>query len=141
MDHYEAMVGPSGFFAFGKDSPGIISNWFLASRPGDYVMCYMREMLLLYWREFDRPLQYHFFHQILKESYFLDKDIEKVMSNMPDLGWEPRAVNRKMAKVFEPEQFAQMKQRSPVHKLSHKVKKSASHSKTTIAAVVRGEAS
>lgn len=142
INEFHEMVSPSGFFAFdkGTSNRGLISNWFMASEAGSYPMCLMRELLLLYWENYSRPVHYFFFHQFFNLSYQADKKFRMSVHKAPLLDWKPRELKALMLKKFERESFNRALCSSPVHKLTYKIPISKFNSKTTIAAIVRGDA-
>lgn len=142
MEHYTHMLGRSGLFLFKKfKSKDIASNWFMASEAGNYLMCLQREILLKYWTSFNFVIHYFFYHQILKELCDLDAQANQIYEGIVENGWQPRSINRKLKKNFDQNIISDMLSKSPVHKLSYKAQREKNLSKTTLAAIVRGEVS
>lgn len=117
---FNDMTEGSGFFAFGKGKPGVISSWFLASQPHSYIACMMRDAMRLYWNVFDRPITYFYMHQIWLQLYQLDDRFRAYADSIPDLGINPRAVHRAMLKDVDAVDVDLLLAGSFVHKLTYK---------------------
>jgi len=137
---FNRMVGEGGLFVFNKGTGnrGDISNWFLAARAGSYPMCLMREMLISYWKQYERPVHYFFFHQFFRRTYARDADFRKVVDLAPDLGWDPRAMKAILLENYGSVSLEAEIEKSPVHKLSYKLPQNKINSKTILASFVRG---
>ncbi|MDQ0849760.1 hypothetical protein QFZ65_001698 [Arthrobacter sp. B3I9] len=120
QDVYPELVAGSGFFAFGKDKPGLISNWFLASEQGNYITRMTRDALKLYWGTYDRPITYFFMHHLFMYLYRLDDRFGSLWDKATVRPDDPRAVNRSMLKEQEEVNLGVLLSGSFVHKLSHK---------------------
>ena len=116
------LVRGSGFFAFGKDKPGVISNWFLASEPGNYVTLMLRDALRLYYGAYDKPIMYFFMHQIFLYLTRLDDRFGRLWDKTTVMAADPRGVNRALLKDVSEVDLEAMLAGSFVHKLTHKNK-------------------
>lgn len=135
---FGALVGTSGFFAFPNGNDGVMSNWFLASAPGNYVVCMMKHALLAYWEHHDRAVHYLFFHQIFRTLYIVDPEFQRLWDARSHLAGDPRAVIRCMSKAMTEAQLRRLLQRSPVHKLTYK-SRGGMNSMSALASIVRGD--
>lgn len=120
LDKFESMTSASGFFAFGKGNPGVISSWFMASRPHSYIVCMMRDAMRLYWNVYDRPITYYYMHQIWLQLYMMDDRFRAYADRIPDLGVDPRAINRAMLRKHSEVDMSALLEGSFVHKLTYK---------------------
>lgn len=116
------LVRGSGFFAFGKDKPGVISNWFLASEPGNYMTLMLRDALRLYYGAYDKPIMYFFMHQIFLYLTRLDDRFGRLWDKTTVMAADPRAVNRALLKDVSDVDLDALVAGSFVHKLTHKNK-------------------
>ncbi|MFJ2619679.1 capsular polysaccharide synthesis protein [Glutamicibacter sp. NPDC087344] len=138
LGKFESMTNESGFFAFGKGSPGVISSWFMASRPHSYIACMMRDAMRLYWSVYDRPITYYYMHQIWLQLYRMDDRFRAYADRIPNLGVDPRAVNRAMLRQRSEVDVSSLLDGSFVHKLTYKnppelvTKDTVAHYMTTI---------
>lgn len=124
------LLSGSGFFAFDKpgQAAGLMSNWFLASKPGNYLTVMNREALVLYWAMYDRVVTYFFMHQMFRHMYRLDERFHRLWNKTTRMSDNPRAVNRILTAEFETVDYVAALAQSFVHKLSYKVSSGASDS-------------
>lgn len=120
LEKFDAMTKESGFFAFGKGNPGVISSWFMASRPHSYIACMMRDAMRLYWSIYDRPITYYYMHQIWLQLYRMDDRFRAYADLVPDLNVDPRAINRAMLHRHSETDISSLLEGSFVHKLTYK---------------------
>lgn len=119
-DAYPDMVRSSGFYAFGKGKPGLISSWFLASEAGNYITCMTRDALRLYFGVYDQPIMYFFLHQMFMYLHRLDERFGKLWDKSTVLPVDPRALNRALLKEVSDVDLSSLIAGSFVHKLTHK---------------------
>lgn len=120
IHRFDEMVAPAGFFVFGKNKPGVISNWFLASKPHSYIACMIRDSMRLFWDVFEKPITYYHMHQIWLQLYRMDDRFAAHASRIPDLEVDPRAINRAMLEELANVNVDTLLAGSFVHKLTHK---------------------
>ncbi|MFK4770533.1 capsular polysaccharide synthesis protein [Rhizobium sp. ZW T2_16] len=135
----QRLIENSGFFAFPKGKDGVISSWFLASQPGNYVSCLIREMMIAYCSEHPGPDHYFALHQIFKLCFEKDAQFRSIVLSIDPGKSKPRQMNRLMLKSASGINFPEVYRSSFVHKLSWKHKPEQVTSKTLIAAVARGD--
>lgn len=125
---YPQLVAGSGFFAFNKpgQNDGRMSNWFLASKPGNYVTIMCRDSLLLYWSLYDRVITYFFMHQMFRHMYRLDGRFHRLWDRTTRMPDNPRAMNRLLKSDYVETEFEKAMGGSFVHKLSYKFSLTAS---------------
>lgn len=112
---------PSGFFAFKRDDRPL-ANWFLACRPGDYVMLMWREAQYMYWRHFDRKLDYFIAHLIFQALCEVDDEVAARWDATPTLSADPpHAFQRAMHEPYDEARFRNLLDGCFIHKLTHKV--------------------
>lgn len=110
----------SNFFAFLKDFPGGVSSWYWAAKPGCFTISLLREMMLAYWKEYEKLAHYFVMHQILKELYKLDATVKSEMQGIPIFNWNPRKMKSVLLKSASSQSYTALSHASPVHKLTYK---------------------
>lgn len=122
----------SGFFAFKReDRP--LANWFLACRPADYVMLTWREAQYVYWRHFDKKLDYFIAHLIFGALCEVDEEFGAQWAATPTLNAEPpHAFQRAMHEPYDEARFEDLLEGCFVHKLTHKFDPSLLESDTLL---------
>ncbi|UWX96157.1 capsular polysaccharide synthesis protein [Arthrobacter zhaoxinii] len=138
QDIFQHLVTPSGFFAFDKEKPGLISSWFLASNPGSYITCMTRDALRLYFGVYDKPITYFFLHQMFVFMYRLDDRFEKLWDKRSTPRADPRAVHRALLRDVGDVNLNELLAGSFVHKLTHKNKPELVSETSVQQALVRG---
>ena len=76
---FPTVESESGFFAFHGDKSYItlLSNWFLASRPGDVISVLLRDALYYYWLKQTSLEHYFLFHFMFEALYNLVDEFRK----------------------------------------------------------------
>lgn len=96
------------------------SSWFLHAEKGNVLLTAVRDLLAEFWRHESRCPHPYYFHLMLalavKESAACAKAWEAMpfFSNVP-----PHVLQFELFRRFDPERFEEIKQMSPVHKLTH----------------------
>ncbi|MFJ5487105.1 capsular polysaccharide synthesis protein [Hansschlegelia beijingensis] len=138
---HEDLTQGSDFFAFPLGGDGRISSWCLASKPGSYLACMMREAQQAYWRAFSGPVIYLFFHFIFRCLVLLDPDFGTLWARCPRPEGNPRALSRRVfLRSFAADEVEERVRRSFVLKLSHKVDAAKLAPDSAIASLVRRSA-
>lgn len=118
-ERFEELL-PSGFFAF-RYHDALISNWFLASEPGNYVSAIVYQGLCEYWRRRDIKVHYYFNHHLFESLYYLDPEFTAVWDATPDLSsLPPHALQVAMHDPYTPEKMDELLNQSFIHKLTYK---------------------
>ena len=111
-----------------------ISNWFITSCTGNWVLKELRELLYRYWEQYDCVVHYYMFH------LFFGMIVEKhpdVASRMPRYGNRiPHYLSRRMGDEYDVEWMEKLKEHSCFHKLSSRLEKSVLERKGTFYDVV-----
>lgn len=110
----------SGFFAFTReDRP--LASWFLASEPNDYIVRMWREAHCVYWRHYDKKMDYFLTHHLFAALCQLDEEFRARWAASTTIRAEaPHGFQRAMAEPYEPERFRSLLSQSFVHKLTYK---------------------
>ena len=121
----EYLLMDGHFFAFRElRLKGRISNWFLSSSCGAQTAQLMAAALVLFWREFDAPPHYHFFHDIFETIVLIDPDVSKEFSESKVLDRHtPHVLQKNLMSKFNDTWYSGMLNSSFVHKLTHKYDK------------------
>ncbi|ASY33184.1 MULTISPECIES: capsular polysaccharide synthesis protein [unclassified Streptomyces] len=110
----------SGFFAF-RYHDALISNWFIASKPGNYITGMVYQGLCEYWRRRDIDVNYYFNHHLFESLYYLDPEFAQVWDRTPDISSHPpHALQRAMHDPFTEERLQELLDQSFIHKLTYK---------------------
>lgn len=122
QDIYPDLIAGSGFFAFNKpgQNDGQMSNWFLASKPGNYMTIMCRDSLMMYWSLYDRVITYFFMHQMFRHMYRLDGRFHRLWDRTTRMPDNPRAMNRLLKSEYVESEVEKAMSGSFVHKLSYK---------------------
>jgi Capsular polysaccharide synthesis protein len=76
----------SGFFAFDRPGPDrLLSSWFLAARPGNYIVQRWAERTLEYWQGRKFRHHYFWFHHIFGDEYEKNSDFRLIWDNTPKI--------------------------------------------------------
>ncbi len=76
----------SGFFAFDRPGPDrLISSWFLAAKPGNYIVQRWAERTLEYWQGRKFRHHYFWFHYIFGDEYEKNSDFRLIWDNTPKI--------------------------------------------------------
>lgn len=120
-DKFEELTAGSGLFAFRKNQPEAISNWFLMAQPGNYNMRLLRDAIHLYWRVFDKSIYYFYFHQIFRFLYKLDPRFHALWNKgtMPRV--EVHGLQARMHQALADQSVDELMALNFVHKLTYKV--------------------
>ncbi|MFI6088763.1 capsular polysaccharide synthesis protein [Streptomyces sp. NPDC051218] len=117
--NFDALV-TSGFFAF-RYHDALISNWFLAARPGNYITEMMYQAQCAYWRHRNIDVHYFFPHHMFESLYYLDPQFAAVWDATPDLSSHPpHELQKAMQEPYDDARFGQLVSKSFVHKLTYK---------------------
>jgi len=116
----QELSGQSGFFAFTRfDAP--LANWFLASRPGDYVVLLWREAIYAYWRQFDRKISYFLSHNLFGELLRQDPEFRRRWEMTPRLRADPPLLfQRAMREPYDEPRYRELLGGCFIHKLTYK---------------------
>jgi len=122
QDIFPLLIGDCGFFAFKLNNRGGISNWFLAAERGNYMARLMYETLQLYWRIYEKPIFYFFFHAIFKELVQMDRKFQEAWNRISQLEVDPNALRKSLPTQKSVEELNALCAGSFVHKLTYKHK-------------------
>lgn len=76
----------SGFFAFDRPGPDrLLSSWFLAAKPGNYIVQRWAERTLEYWQGRKSRDHYFWFHYIFGAEYEKNADFRLIWDNTPKI--------------------------------------------------------
>ena len=113
----------SGFSTFHYGN-GRLTSWFLAAQPGNYLISMLREAHYVYWRTFDRSIDYYVFHHMFESIVLLDERARKEWDASTLLrAGPPHALQHAMHDPYDPARFADLIDRTFVHKLTFKYPK------------------
>jgi tetratricopeptide (TPR) repeat protein len=119
----ESLLESADTFAFTYSTP-MISSWFLASRPGSYVIHLWRAALFMWWEERAHLLGYFLLHHFFEMLYEMDDrfraDWDKGIRLSSD---PPHALQATMLEDYEPARYRSALENSFIHKLTHKARK------------------
>jgi hypothetical protein len=116
----------SGFFAFENRDPDLlVSSWFLAAKPGNYVAQRWSEITLEYWNGRKHRHHYFWFHHLFRDEYDKNPDFRLIWDNTPKIAgagpayytWQGRTLWNALA---EPDRKLITGAYSPLLKLYHK---------------------
>lgn len=111
-----------------------ISNWFISSCAGNWVLMELRALLYRYWEQYDCVVHYYMFH------LFFGMIVEKrpdVAARMPKYGNRvPHYLSRRMGDEYDAEWMEKLKTHSCFHKLSSRLEKSVLESEGTFYDIV-----
>lgn len=130
----------SGFFAF-RHPERMLSSWFLAARPGNYVVSMLLKAHYTYWRHHERAVHYHVFNMLFEALYLLDERFAAAWDATPELdGDAPYELQRVMYEPYDEERWQALVGGSFIHKLTHKLDLERLEPDSMIATWVRGDA-
>lgn len=122
------VLGP-GFFAFDRPGPDrLISSWFLAAEPNNYIIRRWAELTLQYWRNRPQRDDYFWFHHLFGSEYRNDIEFGEIYDRMPKLSADgphyyiPQDVTL-WAPVTELDRAMLTNGEIPLLKLSHKLRR------------------
>lgn len=110
------------FFMFTKwtnklrNSPNIASNWFIRAEKQHVLLVKLQDFLHLYWKEYNVPLCYHFFHiyfTLLAKYHSKEWEETPVISNTPY-----EILSNLLHKPFNKKQWEVITENAFLHKLS-----------------------
>jgi hypothetical protein len=117
---FQREVSGSGWFCYRHT--GRISNWFLCSAGDNYVARMMYEGLVEFWRDFDKPTHYFFFHHMFEALALLDARFQEQFQASPVIRSRPSLrIQRALFEPFDAKAFEQMLSAAAVHKLTYKI--------------------
>lgn len=113
-------LAPTGFFAFERE-PNFPSSWLLISAPGNYLTAMWREAVHVYWKHFDRLLDYFVLGPLFEALCWLDPPFQKQWEATPRLSAQgPHAFGLEQFEQYEPTRYAQLLNSCFVQKLTYK---------------------
>lgn len=119
VKHTEELLD-SGFFAF-RYKHARISNWFLASNPGNYIPSMMVEGLNEYWRDQELDVSYFFYHHMFECFYYLDPKFAAIWDATANVSAHPpHRLQRAFQEPYSEDLLRELAFSSFVHKLSYK---------------------
>lgn len=98
-----------------------MSSWWMAATKGEKVICDVRDMLFSYWEKEERLRDYFLLHIIFSKVINEDSFNLATFRSIPYVcNSVPHMLSRKMEFEYDEEEWAHIKNMSPVHKLSNK---------------------
>jgi hypothetical protein len=117
----------SGFFAFDRPGPDrLLSTWFLAAKPNNYIVKRWAERTLEYWQGRKRRDNYFWFHYLFGTEYEKDEAFRLSYDNTPKMSaagphyYLPQGVSL-WAPLTERDKQVITGVYSPLLKLSHRL--------------------
>jgi len=113
----------TGFFAysFRDGQEFLLSNWFLASRPGEIIPKLLRDALYYYWQKKDEIEYYFLFHYIFEALYNLNAEFCASWDSVYFLDRDiPHILQGKLSNQFNIIEWKEIMSLSIVHKLTYK---------------------
>ena len=123
IDQFYELTGQAGFFAFrDAEHPYRLSNWFIASRPGNYVIGALLRAHMAYWSHFTAPIEYHFFHHLFEGLYHTDSKFRAIVGRSMVIDRRvPHALQRVLHEELTAEVVEGLLSSCFIHKLTHKL--------------------
>ncbi|GIF36419.1 capsular polysaccharide synthesis protein [Actinoplanes xinjiangensis] len=137
--HIDRALAQGSVFAFTYTGPYLV-NWFLASRPGSYVMHLWRAASFLWWEKrgeiVDFLLHHHIFEMLhrLDDRFRTEWDAGLRLNATP-----PHALQSVLLRPYDPEMFQTITEGAFVHKLRHQLPAAAGGSESYLARIIRGD--
>jgi len=138
-------ISNSGFFAFAKPGPDrMMSNWFLASYPGNYIAAKCLEGCQKYWLGRHERDQYFWFHYMFADIYQNDIKFKECWDLTPELSADaPHSFLSYDDTFFIPlthriKKFID-KTDIPLFKLTHKYNKEAAKEDSVVYYLINGK--
>jgi hypothetical protein len=124
LDNWLPILMQSGFFAFNK--PGIdrmLSSWFLAAKKDNYIIKIWKKYVDIYWKYAKKPSVYYWFHYIFEDIFKKNQKFRYYWLNTPKISAHPpHLLQKNILKKKNIRDCLDSLNKSPVHKLSHKIK-------------------
>nr|WP_255495858.1 capsular polysaccharide synthesis protein [Paludibacter sp. 221] len=97
------------------------SNWCMSAKPGNKIVCDMRNLLYEYWRRERFLVHYFIFHLLFSIAIDFDEENKKAWEDMPYYNNEnPHILWFEFFREFDEQRFKEICKYSPVHKLTYK---------------------
>jgi tetratricopeptide (TPR) repeat protein len=129
----------SSVFAFNYTGP-YISSWFLAARPGSYVVHLWRAACFLWWEKRGELVDYFLMHHVFEMLYHLDDrfradwDAGTRLNSKP-----PHALQEVMLQAYDPDMYQTVMEGAFAHKLRYKFQAHELQSESYLARIIRGD--
>ncbi|MEV0898684.1 capsular polysaccharide synthesis protein [Actinoplanes sp. NPDC049802] len=137
--HVDRALAKGSVFAFDYTGP-YLSNWFLAARPGSYIMHLWRAASFLWWEkrgELIDPLLHHHIFEMLWHSD--DRFRSEWDAGMRLNATPPHALQSVMLRPYEPEMFQTIMEGAFAHKLRLRYETGELSSESYLARIIRGD--
>lgn len=137
--HVDRALAKSSVFAFTYTGPYLV-NWFLASRPGSYLMHLWRAASFLWWEKrgeiVDVLLHHHIFEMLhrLDDRFRTEWDAGLRLNATP-----PHALQAVLFRPYDQEMFQTITEGAFVHKLRHQLPSGFGGSESYLARIIRGD--
>ncbi|WP_229071317.1 capsular polysaccharide synthesis protein [Actinoplanes sp. DH11] len=137
--HITRALERSSVFAFNYTGP-YISSWFLAARPGSYVIHLWRAACFLWWEKRGELIDYFLMHHVFEMLYHLDDrfraewDAGLRLNSKP-----PHALQTVMLESYDPDMYQTVMEGSFAHKLRYKYQPHELRSESYLARILRGD--
>lgn len=97
---------------------GSVSNWFIASHPGNPLLADVLSKLYAYWKDHDCLLQYYMMHLFIADAA---RQYPEMIQSMP-YGWSVPCIvlGKHLGDTFNPEQWNRFSNKVYWHKLSYR---------------------
>jgi len=106
-----------------------LSNWFITSCSGNWVLKELRDLLFSYWRDYDCVVHYYMFHLFF--TMIMEKHPEVAMA-IPKHGNKlPHYLSRIINEKYDEDLLQELKKRTCFHKLSYRLAGGVENSKDT----------
>lgn len=106
-----------------------ISNWFISANANNRYLLMIRDMLYMYWRDYDCVVQYHVFHFFFA---LIARKCPEVVSAMPVAYSMPcLQLDSRMADDFDASWYGSLTEKVLFHKLNYRVPKKALENKSS----------
>lgn len=108
---------------WGAPGKAQISNWLIASHPGNGIIIRTRELLYEYWKRNNSLKHYFIFHILFQVAVDTDPELQRQWREVPYFNnASPHCMQRDLFQPYSAERWEQLKLMSPIHKLTYKVK-------------------
>lgn len=101
-----------------------LSNWFIHSKPDNYLLKSIKYFLEEYWEKKDYEFDYFFYHYFFTFAIMSNDDCKKIYNDMPNYAnRNPHLLQKALFQPYEDTFFGEIKSLSNIHKLTHKKKR------------------
>ena len=111
------------YFEPGRKAPVALSNWFIATVPGQRVLSIVLEMLLAYWQDFECTVDYYICHLYL---VLVLREFPSVFNNMPRANSRTSLLlSKAFAREYSEEDWQKLTAHVSIHKLNYRKEEEA----------------